>query len=61
MVRLTDGPGDDFAPVWSPDGTRIAFVSDRAGSYDIWAMDADGANPTRLTTQAGADDFCSIK
>src|SRR4051794_8360220 len=44
-------------PAWSPDGTRIVFVSDRAGgSTDIWVMAANGANPTRLTTNAGSDD-----
>jgi imidazolonepropionase-like amidohydrolase/Tol biopolymer transport system component len=48
---------------WSPDGSRIAFASERAGdevsgsSYDIWTVDvADGAL-TRLTDQAGVEDY----
>ena len=44
-------------PAWSPDGTRIVFASNRtSGNTDIWVMDANGANPTRLTTDAGSDD-----
>ena len=45
-VRLTDHPGDDFDPVWSPTGEHIAFVSEREhqGLYDIYLMDTDGQN-----------------
>lgn len=48
-VRLTDHPGDDFDPVWSPTGEHIAFVSEREhqGLYDIYLMDADGQNIRR--------------
>ena len=38
-----------------PDGSKIAFVSDRDGNYDIFVMDADGSNPTNLTNSP-ADD-----
>lgn len=31
-------------PVWSPDGSKLAFYSSRSGTYQIWTMDADGAN-----------------
>ena len=34
---------------WSPDGTKIAFTSGRDGSHEIYAMNADGSNQTRLT------------
>ncbi|HEX6744883.1 MAG TPA: hypothetical protein VF087_11720, partial [Solirubrobacteraceae bacterium] len=47
--RLTDSPGLDEGPVWSPDGTKIAFSSDRDGQQEIYVMDADGSNPRRLT------------
>src|SRR5262249_54392811 len=48
---LTAGASDDNVPTWSPDGTRIAFTSNRAGGrYQIWVMDADGSHPRPLTT-----------
>ena len=48
--RLTAIQGDDLFPAWSPDGTKIAFVSNRNGGFvQIHVMDADGKNPIRLT------------
>lgn len=43
----------DLFPKWSPDGTKIAFISLRDGTYEIYVMDADGSNQTRLTTSSG--------
>jgi Tol biopolymer transport system component/DNA-binding winged helix-turn-helix (wHTH) protein len=47
----------------SPDGTRIAFQSDRSGSSEIWVVDADGSNPVRVTSfggpLSGAPSWCS--
>jgi tol-pal system beta propeller repeat protein TolB len=42
-------------PSWSPDGSKIAFVSDRDGNSEIYVMNADGSNQTRLTHD-NADD-----
>lgn len=53
--RLTHHPQKDWAPAWSPDGTRIAFVSERDGNREIYVIDADGSNLQRLTTLPGAD------
>ena len=48
--KLTDTPGLDGFPAWSPDGQRIAFVSDRdSGNREIYLMDADGTRQQRLT------------
>src|SRR5439155_8251992 len=44
----------DFSPQLSPDGSRIAFSSDRSGSVEIWVCDWGGANVTQLTTLGGA-------
>ncbi len=49
--RLTNDPASDRMPVFSPDGTQIAFTSDRdAGQDDIWVMNRDGTGVTQLTT-----------
>jgi TolB protein len=37
-------------PAWSPDGDRIAYVSNWTGSEEVWSMDADGGTQRRLTT-----------
>ena len=48
--NLSNHPVDDMDPDWSPDGTKIAFVSDRNdGEYQIYVMGADGKNQIRLT------------
>ncbi len=52
--NLTNSPANDSQPDWSPDGTKIAFVSSRdGGRTQIYVMDADGKNPIRLTDGPG--------
>ena len=40
---------DDSAPEFSPDGKRIAFMSNRSGNWEIWVCESDGSNPVQLT------------
>ena len=47
--RVTDGPYHDAAPRWSPDGTSIAFHSDRSGTTQIWTVRADGTSLEQVT------------
>ncbi|HET7521241.1 MAG TPA: hypothetical protein VFK61_06860 [Candidatus Limnocylindria bacterium] len=53
--RLTDSPGDDRAPVYSPDGASILFDSTRDGNTEIYVMNADGSDERRLTFDDGED------
>ena len=43
------------APVWSPDGRRIAFDSTRDGNWEIYTMAVDGSDVRRLTNHEAAD------
>ena len=61
-TRLTNNPlvsaggeGHDNTPDWSPDGSKIAFNSDRDGNFEIYVMNADGTGQTRLTTNPAFD------
>src|SRR5215510_2812814 len=49
--RFTAGPRRDVEPRWSPDGTRLAFLSERSPKekLQLYVMPADGGEPTRLT------------
>ena len=42
-TKLVEHPADDSSPIWTPDGRRVLFVSDRTGSAGLWAVEvADG-------------------
>jgi Tol biopolymer transport system component len=55
QVRLTNNNFQDSLPSWSPDGTKIAFNSNRDLDQEIYVMDVDGSNQTRLTFSPGED------
>ena len=48
-VRMTDLPGDEYSPVWSPDGRKIAFRHVMEENSDIYVVNADGLLLTQLT------------
>jgi Tol biopolymer transport system component/imidazolonepropionase-like amidohydrolase len=52
--RITSGPAFDMQPRFSPDGRRIAFISDRDGGNQVWTIQADGQNPRAVTNDASA-------
>lgn len=54
--RLTTAEGRDYQPMWSPDGSRIAFVSTRDdGREDIYVMDARGGRAQRVTSHSTSE------
>ncbi|MFO7894499.1 MAG: hypothetical protein R6U63_12255 [Longimicrobiales bacterium] len=70
VTNLSDDPANDsfrycetvgavgaWVDPWSPDGTRLAFASDRSGNWDIFIMNADGTGLFQLTDDPGCDVF----
>jgi Tol biopolymer transport system component len=58
-VNLTNNSAQDSNPVWSPDGTKLAFVSNRDGNDEIYIMDI-GDNSLFRLTKNDANDFSPI-
>ncbi len=51
-AQLTTHPAHDTRPVWSPDGKKIAFASNRNGNFDLFLIDKEGGVPDRLTSHS---------
>ena len=56
---VISGVAFDMQPVLSPDDRRIAFISDRSGSENLWISDADGANARQLSLSTDKTEFSS--
>ena len=53
--QVTFSPSQDIDPSWAPDGTRIAFASDKEGVFNLYTIDANAENRTRMTNSTGDD------
>ena len=58
-LQLTHDSADNEFPLWSPDGSRIAFNSNRDGHWAVYVINADGTGEQRLTDNAGDDTLCA--
>ena len=59
MTRFTFDPGTDINPIWSPDGTRIVFESNRNGRRDLYWKPVSGASTEELLLESGQDKTAS--
>ena len=55
--RLTFDPSIDSMPIWSPDGTRIVFASNRELKFDLYFKNANGSDEEKVIAQDGPDRF----
>jgi len=55
QARIPGSPEWGMAPVWSPDGSYIAFQTYRDGNFEVYVMNADGAGVRRLTSDLAFD------
>ncbi len=56
---LVNSTAWECAPVWSVDGAMLFYASNESGNFDIWRVDADGTNKTRITDDP-TDEFPSF-
>lgn len=52
LVKLTSGDALDVSPSWSPDGSQIVFISDRAGRPQVYVMNSDGSGQRKVSSMA---------
>jgi serine/threonine protein kinase/WD40 repeat protein len=53
--QLTHGPWKDRGPRWSPDGSRVAFYSNRSGTYQLWTIKPDGSELQQITEESSTN------
>jgi Tol biopolymer transport system component len=59
VTKLTTAAGQNINPTWSPDGSKIAFASDRTGQFQIYTMTATGGSQTRITKTSAKEWYPS--
>ena len=57
LTQLTSNLGVNVNPIYSPDGSLLAYQSDEGGRLEVWAMSGDGSNPRRLTNVGVSGHF----
>jgi hypothetical protein len=57
VIQLTNNTYPEFDPIWSPDGTRIAFGRFDGGDFEVIVINADGTGETQLTNNDVVHDF----
>lgn len=53
-ISVSKGMNSSYNPKFSPDGTRLAFISDKTGNFEIYTCDLDGSNIKRVTDKKGS-------
>lgn len=48
---------DLLTDAWSPDGSKLAFITDRDGNFELYVMNADGTNPTNLSNNLATEFY----
>jgi TolB protein len=56
LTKLTSSPADDYSPAWSPDGKKLAFVSKRHGSADIYIVHMEDKIAKQITLNSESDE-----
>jgi len=54
-LALTDTAGNNTQPAWSRTGARLAFISDRSGSQQLWIMNADGSTQSAVSNYVNGE------
>ncbi len=52
-ITISKGMGSSYNPKFSPDGTKLAFVSDKSGNFEIYTCNTDGSGITKITNKNG--------